>query len=107
VRRAAAALIVLAALAGTASAEDGEKACVLSASIATGFPVAEERLLDVDGDGKSDLLAIGAHGEVRVWRYDAAAKAFGAKPLGSLVLRFPDRTLLAVADLVRGRSSWR
>lgn len=100
-RRAAIGFVLLVAFAGTARAADGdERECVLATTIATGFPVSEERLLDIDGDGKADLLVVGTHGEVRVWKYDAATKTLGEKPVGALVLRFPDRTLLAVADLL-------
>ena len=86
-----------------AAAEDGVgKKTALAASVATGFPVAAQRVYDVDRDGKADLVAVGEHGEVRVWRHDAASGAVGSKPVGSLVLRYPDRTLLAVADLLGG-----
>ena len=73
---------------------------MLATSVATGFPVAAERVYDVDRDGKADVVAVGERGEVRVWRYDAATGTLGAKPAGALVLRFPDRTLLAIADLL-------
>jgi len=52
VRRAAFPLVLLAAFAGGAHAGDEPaRKCVLATTIATGFPVSEERLLDVDGDG--------------------------------------------------------
>ena len=85
-----------------ADADDGRKKTTLAASVATGFPLAAHRVLDVDRDGKADVVAVGERGEVRVWRHDAATGSLGAKPAGSLVLRFPDRTLLAVADLLGG-----
>ena len=103
--RRAALLLTIACLAfaGVGRAEDGPPAkartAALVTSIETGFPVAEQRVLDADRDGKSDLLAVGERGEVRVWRHDAESGRFGAAAMGSLVLRFPDRTLLAVADL--------
>jgi hypothetical protein len=86
-----------------AAAEDGPGTkTVLATSVATGFPVAAQRVYDVDGDGKADVVAVGDRGEVRVWRHDAASGTLGAKPVGALVLRYPDRTLLAVADLLGG-----
>lgn len=99
----ASAFVVALVAAPAVSAEDGpRKKTSLVTSIATGFPVAAERVYDVDRDGKADLVAVGEHGEVRVWRRDAATGALGSKPAGSLVLRYPDRTLLAVADLLGG-----
>jgi len=53
----------------------------------------------VDGDGRAELVVVGANGEVRSWRKDAETGRLAEKPAGSLVLRWPDRTLLAVADL--------
>jgi hypothetical protein len=85
-----------------AEAADDARKTSLAVSISTGFPLAAQRVLDVDQDGKADVVAVGERGEVRVWRHDAATGTLGEKPAGALVLRFPDRTLLAVADLVGG-----
>jgi hypothetical protein len=101
-RRALAAALVLASVCA-ARAEDGDasakKKAVLVGTVATGFPVSAQRVLDVDKDGKSELLVVGVNGEVRAWRQDAEKGGIAERPTGSLVLRFPDRTLLAVADL--------
>lgn len=99
-----AALATAAALVGHARAEDGaapRRKAVLVSTVATGFPTAGQRVLDVNADGRSELLVVGVAGEVRSWRKDAETGRVSEKPLGSLVLRFPDRTLLAVADLVK------
>ena len=98
--------VVLASL-GSVRGEDGaagppERQCVLAATFSTGFPVAGRRVLDVDGDGAADLLVVGTHGEVRVWRR-TAEKRIAEKPTGSLVLRKPDRSLLAVVRTGDGR----
>jgi len=101
-RRACAVAFVLACVCA-ARADDGDastkRRAVLVGTIATGFPVSTERVLDVDKDGKSELLVVGVNGEVRSWRRDAEKGGLAERPTGSLVLRFPDRTLLAVADL--------
>jgi hypothetical protein len=104
VRAVLAALATAAALVGHARAEDGaapRRKAVLVSTVATGFPTAGQRVLDVNADGRSELLVVGVAGEVRSWRKDAETGRVSEKPLGSLVLRFPDRTLLAVADLVK------
>ncbi|MCE9637762.1 MAG: VCBS repeat-containing protein [Planctomycetes bacterium] len=69
-------------------------------SLVTTFPIAAHRILDVDGDGRDDLLAIGRAGEVRVWHWDQATGRAGAEPSGVLVLPEPDRSVLAIADLL-------
>lgn len=100
----AAALCLVATLVAAASAfaQDERPRAVLASSVATGFPVSETRVLDVDGDGSDDLLVVGVAGEVRVWRHDPETGALAAKPAGSLVLANPDRALLAVADVLGG-----
>ncbi len=101
---AAAALAVRSAPSPAADSGGGppEHRAKLVASVATGFPVSEQRLVDVDGDGKTDLLVVGVHGEVRVWRHDPKTGTLAAAPAGSLVLPAPDRSLLAIADLAGG-----
>jgi hypothetical protein len=90
---------LLLALQGSGAFAQEPKRLVLERTINTGFPVSEQRVLDVDKDGRDDLLVVGAAGEVRVWRRDEATKRLGEKPVGTLVLRHAERTLLAVADL--------
>lgn len=68
-------------------------------ALAPGFPVSVYRVLDVDRDGKDDLLLVGRKGEVRVW--SAAGGKFPRKPRGTLVLPDPDHTLLAQADFLK------
>lgn len=71
--------------------------------LATDFPVAGHRVLDVDGDGTRELLVVGSAGEVRVWRAvpDAdGTRRFPERPAGALVLSDPKRTLLATADVL-------
>lgn len=72
----------------------------LAASVTTEFPVSEHRVLDVDGDGRADLVAIGVAGEVRVWRHDAATGRIADAPTGTLVLADPGRSLIAIADVL-------
>jgi len=64
------------------------------------FPVSAYRVLDVDGDGRDDLLIVGVDGEVRTFVTDAATGRLDPRPRGSLVLPEPHHTLLAVADFL-------
>jgi VCBS repeat protein len=102
---AALALVLSAALAGASHAEPsaaqgpGSRRAALATSFATDFPVAEHVVRDLDGDGLSEILVVGVRGEVRVYRSDASGR-FAAANGQSLVLRAPERTLLALADLV-------
>lgn len=96
------AALACALVSAASAAEDAPKDAAVAETLATGFPLAEERLVDVDRDGRTDVLLVGTRGEVRVWRHDAEAKRLAEKPAGTLVLRYPERTLLAVADLIGG-----
>jgi hypothetical protein len=65
-------------------------------SIRCGFPLAAHRIVDVTGDGGVEILAVGEAGEVRVWRPNGIEAPPAA---GSLVLKDPARTLLAVGAM--------
>jgi hypothetical protein len=69
-------------------------------SVRSEFAVIAHRVLDVDGDKRSDLLAIGRNGEVRVWHWDPKAGRLPEAPSGVLVLPEPERSVLAVADVL-------
>jgi len=92
VTRAAGFLLLVAAAAG---AQDLK----LRQQLAPGFAVSAYRVVDVDGNGRDDLLLVGRQGEVRVW--SAAGGTFPASPRGTLVLPDPDHTLLAQADFLQ------
>ena len=70
------ALLLLAAVAGAGGPE-------VAQSVSPGFFLAEWEVADVDGDGRDDLLLIGVHGEVRVWRSDAAGGRLEDAPRGT------------------------
>lgn len=96
-RASALGLVLLAAVA--ARAQDG-RSPERRHEVATTFPAVAHRVVDVDGDGRRDLLVVGRAGEVRVWRTEGEARGFPARPAGALVLPEPGRTLLATADLL-------
>ena len=101
-RRPLLAAFALACAALPAAAQDAERPRVmrLDHTVTTDFPLAVHRVLDVDGDGRDDLLAIGRGGEVRVWRHDPESGRLPADPSGVLVLPEPERSVLAIADLL-------
>jgi hypothetical protein len=68
-----------------------------------GFELADRRIADVDGDGAAEVVLIGAAGEVRVWHDDGQGKGMAAKAVGSFVLPYPSRSLLAIGDLKDGK----
>ncbi len=109
ITRAAVLVIASALAAAPASAQDpaappepaaASRRPTLAASVTTEFPVSEHRVLDVDGDGRADLVAIGVAGEVRVWRHDTATGRIAGAPTGTLVLSDPGRSLIAIADVL-------
>src|SRR6185503_6797430 len=69
-------------------------------TLTTTFPLATHRVLDVDGDGRDDLLAIGRNGDVRVWHHAEKTGRLAAEPSGVLVLPEPERSILAIADVL-------
>lgn len=62
-----------------------------------GFDVAEEKVIDLDGDGRDELLLLGVRGEVRLF-----SPATG-KLRGDLDLPEPTRSLVSLAALDGGR----
>lgn len=72
-------------------------------SITPGFPVAVTKLVDLDGDGRQELVLIGRDGEVRHWRPGDKASSGGAgvgKTLrGQLDLPDPAYSLVALTAL--------
>ncbi|MEW6745154.1 MAG: VCBS repeat-containing protein [Planctomycetota bacterium] len=91
------AAIFMAAMLVTSSAEE----IPVAVSLRTGFALAASRLVDIDGDGRSELLALGQGGEVRVWRAPSDPEAPWSEGKGTLVLRHAARTLLDIGN-VRG-----
>jgi FG-GAP-like repeat len=63
------------------------------------FAVAAEKVHDLDGDGRQELLILGKHGEVRVLQPDTG------KLVGDLVLPHPTRSLVTIADFRGDRRS--
>jgi len=59
------------------------------------FDVADWKLLDLNANGRKEMLLIGGRGEVRTWLFDAKAKRMEKTPRGKLVLPDANRTLLA------------
>jgi hypothetical protein len=97
---------VLAAVTVPAGGQDApeqpaERALAHAQTIHAKFPLAAWRAADVDRDGEDDLLAIGAGGEVRVWRGDPRTGRLADQPSGVLVLPEPERSVLALADVLR------
>jgi hypothetical protein len=67
-------------------------------TIATDAPeldVADWKLLDLNGNGRTDILLLGGRGELRTWLFDSKTSRMETKPRGDLVLPEPARTLLA------------
>ena len=86
-------LLLLVAVAGALEPE-------VSQSVRPMFFLSEWRVLDLDGDGRDDLLVIGDRGEVRSWFTDPATGKLEPRPRGRLTLPEPEYTLLAVADIL-------
>jgi hypothetical protein len=71
-------------------------------TLAAGFPISDHRLVDVDADGRVDLLLVAADGRVRVHRHDG--KQFSEEMNVTLTLPRADHALVAWADVLgRGR----
>jgi len=85
-------LLLLAAAAGAGELEVAE-------TVTPAFEVSQWRLIDVDRDGKTELLLVGATGEVRAWA--SASGHLEKEPRGRLALPDPAHTLLAVEDVLK------
>ncbi len=99
-RRMLPALLCALTLATAATAQERASGLERTLSIRPAFEVAEQRVVDVDQDGRDDLLVIGVGGEVRVWRSAEVGAPIGEQPVGSLILPHPDRSLLAIAEIL-------
>jgi hypothetical protein len=92
-------LALLAAGRATAQAP-GAPALVVAQSLTLPFALAAHRFADVDGDGRMELVAVGEDGAVRTFAWDAGAGKVGEAPRGTLTLPAPDRSALAIADVL-------
>ncbi|MEQ8764927.1 MAG: hypothetical protein RL885_13430 [Planctomycetota bacterium] len=86
-----AALVWLAATSAHAQSKGFEELQVLEPD----FAVSEWRLIDLQGDGSSELIILGRNGEVRVWQRRDEGTLFGDEPVGSLVLPDPEHSAVA------------
>jgi len=64
-----------------------------------GFEIAEEKVIDVDGDGRDELLLLGVNGEVRLFSPTTG------KLTGALDLPEPARSLVSLAALDGGKQA--
>ncbi len=72
-------------------------------SVRPEFLVAASRVLDIDGDGRAELLLIGVNGEVRTWLGDPKTRRLEENPRGELRLPDPKHTLVAFAGFLDER----
>ena len=82
-----------------AAAAAGQARLQVRQTLKPGFPVADYRLIDINGDGAEDILIVGDKGEVRTFAMAKGASALPAKASGSLDLPYPRHTLLGLAAL--------
>ena len=84
-------LLLLAAVVGAATPQVTE-------SVRPMFFLSEWRVLDLNGDGRDDLLLVGDRGQVRSWFADTESGKLEPRPRGKLTLPDPEFTLIAVAS---------
>ncbi len=58
--------------------------------------VSDWKLVDLDGDGPTELLVLGMRGEVRVWRRRPEADLLADEPIGTLVLSDPEHSAVGL-----------
>ncbi len=68
-------------------------------SMDPGFDAACHLLIDLNGDGRDELVLIGREGEIRTWVHDPEGGLLEAGPRGEQFLTYPSQTVLALADL--------
>jgi hypothetical protein len=81
--------LVLLLLAAAAPAQEFR----IRQTVAPGYDIADWKLLDLNANGRKEILLIGGDGSIRTWLTDNGALL--KKPSGDLVLPDPTRTLLA------------
>jgi len=94
-RRTAAGLLVAALAAGSARA--AEPMLRRADTLSTDLALSGHRVADVDGDGRDELVLLGADGRVRVVRRDADGRL--TAPLGELVLPHPAHSLVGLGHV--------
>lgn len=98
--RVVAAFVVIFASALDVCAQASKRSAEVIGSVVPTFDVAHYEIVDVNGDGRAEVLVIGSDGEVRTWRFDPATKAFEKEARGTLVLDDPRYSVVAVGDVL-------
>ncbi|MHC4933330.1 MAG: hypothetical protein ACYTGV_14190, partial [Planctomycetota bacterium] len=79
-------------------AQDEARSFEVVQSLEPAFPVSQWRLVDLNRDGRTDLLLIGRDGEVRTRTAAASSSLMMGQPRGLLRLPHPRHTLMALFD---------
>ncbi len=81
---------------GLVLAQQPELAFERVQTLRVGSDVATWRILDVDADGRTEILCVGVDGRVLTWRASDEDGRFPAAPRGRLTLPHPGRCLMAI-----------
>ncbi|MHC5065023.1 MAG: FG-GAP repeat domain-containing protein [Planctomycetota bacterium] len=85
-------LLIAVSLVSALSAQ-GPDRLEVGGTVSPDFPVAAIEAMDMDGDGRQELLVLGIQGEVRIWQ------AANGELSGELQLPEPARSLISLASL--------
>ncbi len=97
----AVACLALAVQAAPKDAAPKDNATELVQTLEPAFDVADYQLIDLDGDGRPELVVVGSNGELRTYDADRASPGkLASTPVGSAVLADPAHTLLDLASLL-------
>ncbi len=98
-RRSAAAVTAAMAVVVSVHGQDGfELRC--AQTVETGTRIVEHQLIDMDGDGQTDLLTVTDQGVAQLWRGGTDGTPLDGQVSSEVELPQPQRCLLALADVL-------